>query len=287
MTTGPITGNIWGQVLVAREGPQHGGSGAPPPRPHQQFAARTIEYAANCAVVVIAVILVSVVLAKLAAVDFPGLSEVLDGRDLLTLQDNPNYLRNLLELTSFLATTGVLATALWAFAFTKTQIREAKDTRLATLYATLEQRWSSEQMLRSKALFSQMTRKYNQYASSVAKRDEEPISFPQFAHDFIMTLQATRQYDYFTLMALPEYLEYIGMLSKQKYLNIDDIDYILGMVYIEVASTFAVHIDHLREQGATIKKLNSMERAPQEFYCLTYLEEVFLERYRAASPPAP
>ncbi len=250
----------------------------------QQRIETGIGYVARCAVGIIAVILVSAAVAKVADGGFSGLGEILDGRDVLTGQDNPNYVRNLLELTSFLATTGVLATAIWAFAFTKSQIKEARDTRLATLYATLEQRWSSEQMLRSKALFSQMMLKYSAYRNDLAEEGKEAVSLPEFAHEFIVALQSTHQYDYFTLMALPEYLEYIGMLWKQKYLSIEDIDYILGMVFIQVASTFKVHIDHLRREGAEMKSRNALRRAPEEFYCLSDLEKAFLKRYGDDAP---
>jgi hypothetical protein len=250
----------------------------------QQRIETGIGYVARCAVGIIAVILVSAAVAKVADGGFSGLGEILDGRDVLTGQDNPNYVRNLLELTSFLATTGVLATAIWAFAFTKSQIKEARDTRLATLYATLEQRWSSEQMLRSKALFSQMMLKYSAYRSDLAEEGKEAVSLPEFAHEFIVALQSTHQYDYFTLMALPEYLQYIGMLWKQKYLSIEDIDYILGMVFIQVASTFKVHIDHPRREGAEMKSRNALRRAPEEIYCLSDLEKAFLKRYGDDAP---
>ena len=78
---------------------------------------------------------------------------LLDGRDVLENNAHGNYLRNLFELTSFVATTGVLITGLLAFSYGKSQVKEARDIRLATLYATLEARWSSVEMLKSKTLF--------------------------------------------------------------------------------------------------------------------------------------
>jgi len=266
---------------------RQGGLGTPTAHPQQERIERATEYLARYSVVVIAVVLVSAVLAKLANADFPRLREVLDGSAILTSQDHPNYVRNFLELTSFLATTGVLVTAIGAFLFAKRQLEDAQDASLKTLLITLEARWASEEMLRSKALFAQMMLKYSQCRSAAAEKGEEAVSLPQFAHEFIMALQSTHQYDYFTLMALPEFLEYVGFVQMQGLVRLSDIDPILGMVFIQVASTLAVHIDHLRLEGAEMKTRSSLERAPEEFHCLSYLEGAFLERYRSAATPAP
>jgi hypothetical protein len=121
----------------------------------------------------------------------PALSSILDGKELLPAADQAkaNIVRNLFELTSFIATTALLLTALWAFAFTKSQIKEARDTRLAGLYATLEARWASPEMQESKTIFAEITDGYGKVAHARKLAGRPPPSLPDFADGFVEDLR--------------------------------------------------------------------------------------------------
>ncbi len=211
---------------------------------------------------------------------WPHLRDILDGRDVVTPHspDYPNYVRNLFELTSFIATTAVLITALFAFVFTRTQIKEARDTRLAALYATLESRWASDEMLRSKAEFAAISIAYER-SRRLAPAGQQPQPLADFAAVYLADLRENDYGKYSSLMSLIEYLEYIGMLEKNEYLSLDDIQFILGTVCIEVYSVMSKHIEEIRRVERERRVRNRLSRAPDEFQCFADLTRKFAERF--------
>jgi hypothetical protein len=80
---------------------------------------------------------------------------------------------------------------------------------------------------------------------------------------------------------LLEYLEYIGMLEPQGYLALDDIDYILGSVCIDVYAVMARHIDRVRANQAESRRTNDLARMPDDYVCFSRLTRKFTDRYSA------
>jgi hypothetical protein len=221
----------------------------------------------------------SPILVIAVAFAWPALKLSLDGKEYLDPAEHANYLRNLFELTSFVATTAVLITAVWAFAFTKSQIEEAKATRLAGLYATLEARWASEEMLKSKAEFGKMMSKYrDDMANRAAAAPVEPVA--DFADRYLNDLKNNQYSAYTRFMDMIDYLEYIGMLEVKELIDISGIDYLLGGIVIETWSIVSKHILAIRATERASNIANGLAQAPDAYFCLTALAEKFLARYR-------
>ena len=213
------------------------------------------------------------------ALIWPDARPILDGRDTLDAGAHANYVRNLFELTSFIATTGVLLTALWAFAFTRTQITEAKAARLAALYTSLEARWASAEMLDSKAGFGRLAAAYEAARTNAVAAKQAVPDRKQFVDDYLIALEGEDYRAYSSVMSLVDYLKYIGMLGKQKYLDIADIKYLVGTVCIEVYDMLSRHLLRIREQEQRRHERERIAGAPREYECLTWLVERFLEEF--------
>jgi len=71
-------------------------------------------------------------------------------------ESTPNFVRNSLELISFLATFGVALIAIFALKFARLQANEAANARLATIYTTIEARWASADIRKSREYFRVM-----------------------------------------------------------------------------------------------------------------------------------
>jgi hypothetical protein len=203
----------------------------------------------------------------LAGLAWPHFTDVLDGRDvLLSNEKYPNYVRNLFELTSFMATTAILATALWAFVFTKNQIEEARDTRIATLHATLETRWSSDQMLKSKQEFVKLSEEYEKSTQAGTGNPDQKIQ--DFAVTYIEKLQKCDYARYGSLMSLLDYFEFIGLLEKRGYVITEDIEYMFGTACILVCSVMSTYIEKRREKDRAGRAQKELGNAPAELQYL-------------------
>jgi hypothetical protein len=173
----------------------------------------------------------------------------------------------------------VLITALFAFVYTKSQITEARATRLATLYATLESRWASPEMLASKTIFGAMMVAYRA-ASSAQPAGTAAPDIAAFADDYLTVLRNTDYAKYASFMEMVDYLEYIGMLELHDYIDIAGIDYLLGSIVIEIWSIMSQHILALRDSERRSNASKGLGRAPDEYYCFSLLAEKFIARYR-------
>jgi hypothetical protein len=93
----------------------------------------------------------------------------------------PNYLRNLLELTSFAATTVLVLTGLIAVVFTYAQLKEAKNARIASVYLQISAKWNAEEAFASRMGLLELNdrfedRAYSDATKSASRSAEDYIS---------------------------------------------------------------------------------------------------------------
>jgi len=228
----------------------------------------------------LAVLLLSaatVIAVRLLIMAFPGM---LDGRDIIEAGLHPNYLRNILELISFVSGLLLVITAIFAGGFTISQIREAEKTRLATLYTTLEARWASPEMLKSKTAFDEISKAYLRAKIFGPSKTDAP--YEVFADQYLSRLSEQNYAEYSSVMSLIDFFEYIGMLELSGYLKIDDIKYLLGSVCIEVYAIMSVHIEKLRIQETERLTRNNLGNAPEQYLCFRNLVDQFKAQFSSA-----
>jgi hypothetical protein len=218
-----------------------------------------------------------IIAVRLLAMAFPA---ILDGLDVIETGRTPNYFRNLFELLSFAGAFLVGITAILALVFAISQIKEARNTRLAALYATLEARWASPEMLRSKAMLNEISREYENQRGINALPAPVLASIQSFADHYMSELARTDYGKYSSAISLIEYFEYIGMLEKSGYMDIDDMQYLFGTVSIEVYSIMYVHIEQLRLSEYERNQRKGFTAAPKTFECFADLVEKYTQKFK-------
>ncbi len=233
--------------------------------PRLDAASRLISAAGLAAVLLAVAIIVAV---RLLSMAFPAM---LNGQDVTGAGLHPNYFRNVFELLSFIATTILGFTSVFALFYAISQTREARNTRLASLYATLEARWASPEMLKSKAMLNEISTEYETQRRLGILPPPTLESIQNFADYFLCQLAVDDYGKYSSAMSLAEYFEYIGMLEKREYLNLEDMEYLIGTVSTEVYSIMSVHIKRLQKSEATRNERNGFINAPPTFKCFDEL----------------
>jgi hypothetical protein len=219
-----------------------------------------------------------IIAVRLLAMAFPSM---LDGLDVLEAGRTPNYFRNVFELLSFVGAFLVGMTAIFALLFAMSQIKEARNTRLAALYATLEARWASPEMLRSKAMLNEISTEYEKQLGINVLPATVLASIQSFADHYMCELGRIDYGKYSSAISLVEYFEYIGMLEKSGYMDIDDMQYLFGTVSIEVYSIMYVHIERLRLSEYDRNQRKGFNAAPKTFECFADLVEKYSQKFKA------
>jgi len=165
---------------------------------------------------------------------FASVRGVLDGKEVFDTAANSNLIRNFLELLSFAASPVLAAIAIAALAFARKQWEEAEHTRLANLYSSIEERWSSPQIRDSLVRIYNIDAQYNG-AGGVTKAE--------FFHNILAKLPYAA---YVRTMGIADFFEYIGMMVGNDYLDIDDVSKLMRLSVINAYDLLAVHVRELR-----------------------------------------
>jgi hypothetical protein len=105
-------------------------------------------------------------------------------------------------------------------------------------------------------------------------------SVQNYADHFLCALGRTDYEKYSSTMSLAEYFEYIGMLEKNCYWNIQDMDHLIGTVSVEVYSIMSVHIERLQKAEAMRNNRRGFANAPPTFKCFADLVDKYGERFK-------
>jgi hypothetical protein len=187
-------------------------------------------------------------------------------------------LRNLFELLYFISQCALLGVALVALIFAGRQAREAENARLVSVYAQLEERWSSAQMLGARRLFREIMSKHQAYA---ADRQNPPMELAAYFDREMIRLGTNDVETYLNVLALADYLEFIGMLEDNGYVDIDDLEALMGELCVAVHDIMAVHIDAVRNRNRNLNARSGYVNVPDAYVSFSRLAGKFAARFRA------
>lgn len=176
------------------------------------------------------------------------IDDFLSGKEVLDINTHvrANYLRNLFELTSFIATTAILLTAIWAFAFTKSQIREAEKARLASVYMQISAHWNSPRILDSKLRIRKIEHDYARLSKTpaigVPPNYKPGDSVGIYLRNIMYELQENNLEEFSRHIAALSSLEELGMLCKKGYVDEEDILDFMASPIIKILGLFDEYV---------------------------------------------
>lgn len=194
----------------------------------------------------------------------------------LTGADAP--LRNLFELFYFISQCALLLVAGIALIFAKRQSQEARNARLVSVYAQLEERWSSTQMLLARKLFREIMSKHRAYRASGQTPAMEIAAFFECE---MKRLGAADVETCLNILALADYLEFIGMLEDNGFVDLKELEALMGELCVTVHDIMAEHIEGARALNRSLNAQSGYVNVPDGYASFSRLAEKFADRFRA------
>jgi hypothetical protein len=182
------------------------------------------------------------------AAHVPAASEWLSGPT--TANNKPNYVRNFLELTSFLATTAVLLTGAFALVFTLTQLREVRHARVATTYISINAKYNEPLMRNARKTIKRL---YDSW-TFLRREDEELGDYVarHFARWAALDTSTPEYLLYNECMRVMEFWEDVAVLVRRRFVDADVVfDFHLSAVQW-AESIFARHVRNRRADSGNL-----------------------------------
>jgi hypothetical protein len=174
------------------------------------------------------------------------------GASILDLDGHSKF-RNFWEIVSYIANSVVVLIAALAFFVAQHQLRSAEHVRLASVYMDISKRWSSAELIRSRALLTELSEFYDR------RRTAGDLAAYKTRADYIKAVlldllagDKIRLHDYITIAA---FFEDVGVLCRRDYVRADDLfDFLGGPIerYLEDLLPFIVAVRGDGDKGRAI-----------------------------------
>lgn len=164
----------------------------------------------------------------------------------------PLHLRDFAELVSFVATTLgpfiAIAAGIFAyrqFAAARSQFESAEKTRLVSVYLTVSEKWDSDGVAAARRQIIGLEDFFTAHATQLSHFR----GASEYIHAVLLECgENSRLYkDYIVLMS---YLEDIGLLCRNDYLSIVDVNNIIGEGVTSIVGLLLSHIEYERTEMA-------------------------------------
>lgn len=179
--------------------------------------------------------------------------------------------RDVLEEGAFIGNFAIAVVAAIALIVARNQLSEAGALRHATIYSSIEERWSSPEMVNSRAEAAKIL-----FAHGAAG-GLQPIH--EFADDYLRALVRSDFEAYTRAMRIVDFLEYVGFLHQTKLIRLEELGLLLGGVSLEVYSVFYKHIESINAQSEN-RMGRGGYRLPADYLSFTGLVREFRLLYR-------
>jgi hypothetical protein len=174
------------------------------------------------------------------------------GASILDLDGHSKF-RNFWEIVSYISSSVVVLVAALAFFVARHQLRSAEHVRLASVYMDISKRWSSAELVRSRALITALSEFYDRrradpaFAAYAARGDYiKAVLLDLLAGDKV------RLHEYIVIAA---FFEDVGVLCRRDYVRADDLfDFLGGPIerYLEDLLPFILAVRGDGEKGRAI-----------------------------------
>jgi hypothetical protein len=245
-------------------------------------ADKLTEYLARISVAVLAVCTTVTVAIVWMMAEFP---HALDGTETVEPGKIPNYFRNVFELLFFISGSALFVLSFIGIIIAVWQTKEAEKARLAGVYAQLETRWSSNEMIRSRVAFRELLAGHNAYVAEQDLRGEGRTAISEYFHTQLTKLSVENYEKYASVMIAVDYLEFIGMIEEKSYLDIADIAPLLGEFCIYAHDVLSAHLDALRTEHQRQAERSDHPGAPKPYAWFSALAQKFATRFKVTRPP--
>jgi hypothetical protein len=232
----------------------------------------------------IGILLVSVTLSILMLV----LLSLVGSKDLLAdrLIGEHAPLRDLLEFFYFVANCSLAVVALLALRFARKQAEESENTRLASVYSQLEQRWSSAAMQECRAMFRDIMTQYQQHLIDEARHHRQPLDLPAFFDRELLSMQRSDYRRYLHFMGIVDYLEAIGMFEANGFVNLQHLEPLMGEMCVYAYDVLSSHIATIRVSVRRQTQSNGYTSVPDAYASFEDLARKFDMRFRRVATSA-
>jgi hypothetical protein len=214
-----------------------------------------------------------------------ALVSVVGGKDLQAdrLIGEHAPLRDLLEFFYFVANCSLAVVALLALRFARKQAEESENTRLASVYSQLEQRWSSAAMLECRAMFRDMMTEYQQHRTDEAHNNRQPLDLAEFFDRELLSMQRSDFRRYLQFMGIVDYLEAIGMFEANGFVNLHHLEPLMGEMCVYAYDILSSHIATVRVAVGRQTQSNGYTSVPDAYASFEELARKFDARFRRAA----
>ena len=192
--------------------------------------------------------------------------------------------KDLFEASYYLSQIAILFVALVAGFMAYRQFREAEKARLASIYISMDEKWTSPSIVESRRLMHDVVaqclldpryRGRMQHFPSLEARE----ALQDFAHEYLSVTKASNYDRYLKTMAIVDFLETFGMMVRKRYLNPNDIEPLIGMIVIAVHDIIGKHIAFDIERNQQINRLRGLTHAPKDYDNFVFLAGYFRRRF--------
>lgn len=256
---------------------------------------RIIPYVGLSALLCVIIITIAVYLLTLA---FPSIIHLLDGPSLYYYPSTdasgnsyppPNPTRNLLEILFFIGGTVIAIGVYVAYQQLKDgnrQSRTAERTQKGNLFVAIEQRWSSPEVRAGKSKIAEIAREF--YGKNQILTGEDNVAYLRRLFDPLRSHMCDRLRDlykssqsqdtYANIMSVTDFFEYVGLLVYNNYVNIEDIEYLVGVPAVVLYEHLELHIDELRDESQYYNQ-SRKRYVTGEYALYEYLVEQLMPRF--------
>ncbi|WP_162914577.1 hypothetical protein [Desertibaculum subflavum] len=216
------------------------------------------------------------------------LALVLDSGRVDALSGQNDRVRAFLELGYFVANIALPIIAVAALIFARGQIQEARNARRAALYTNIDSRWSEPRMSRARRNFFKIIedfivehgdgRPISEYLADAANYRKLQLYIAKQLSD--MKHNAYMRFE--SIMLLIDYLDWVAVLWKRGLLDLDDLDHLLGLVFVDMNRLLEAHFESVR---ATNRSMHN-GKMPDPYAAISELAAAFQAHYATRQPPA-
>jgi hypothetical protein len=167
--------------------------------------------------------------------EFPqAFPHLFDGKEITGNPGSPNYVRNSVELISFLAVAITAAVALWAIYFARQQVSEASNSReeaqtarLSSIYMHIVERWNSDVLLTARRKLFELVDIYrnNQHDADFVALNNERNYVSYYLHALRDNRNLLELYSYTVLI---QFFEDLGLMCYKRYIRQEDVFDFMG-----------------------------------------------------------
>lgn len=174
--------------------------------------------------------------------------------------------------------SALILVALIAFLATRRQLVAAEQTRLATLYAHLESRWSSELIIKGRAALVRLMVDYGEAHPG----DGDIDRLRDYIDRRLNAMYRASYEDYATTLSVIDFFEFVALIEARGYMDIADIEPVVGGTIVSVYDLLSVHLRGLIDSARAQRQAAGFA-APDDYVLLAELVEKFRARFKSAA----